>query len=246
MLRLPVAVAAAAASLFAGALAAAPTATRRALPDFCRDWGGDRVVALACDSGREARDIDLRVGGRRARPTRELGIGQFDGAEPLQAGETVTLRWKHPSSHAILAVWATAPRGTRMVVLDLRARPTSVEVAAQPGGALRVTTPSGTSEHRRPARAGARRVAAAQRVGRGDRAARRCRPPRARPRHPHPVRGAGPRRLRVLRRCSSAIPRSTRARAGWPSRSSATRTCRRRRRRPIAARRWPCTPAARC
>lgn len=144
MLRVPVALAAAAASLVATAPAAAPTATRRALPDFCRDWGGDRVVALACDPGREARGIDLRVGGQRAQPTHELGIGQFDGAEPLQAGETVTLRWKHPSSHAVFAVWAAAPQGTRMVVLDLHGRPASVDVTAQAGGALQVTTPTGS------------------------------------------------------------------------------------------------------
>src|SRR5690349_10100751 len=133
------------ASLAAAAPAAASPATRPGLPGVCRDWGGDRVVALACDPESKARLIDLRLDGRRATSTHTLGVGRFAGAEPLQAGETVTLRWSHPSSRAILAVWATAPQGTRMVVLDLRARPASVEVAAQPGGALRVTTPAGSA-----------------------------------------------------------------------------------------------------
>jgi hypothetical protein len=133
------------ASLAAAAPAAASPATRPGLPGVCRDWGGDRVVALACDPESKARLIDLRLDGRRATSTHTPGVGRFAGAEPLQAGETVTLRWSHPSSRAILAVWATAPQGTRMVVLDLRARPASVEVAAQPGGALRVTTPAGSA-----------------------------------------------------------------------------------------------------
>jgi hypothetical protein len=81
-------------SLAVVAPAAAQPITRPALPGFCRDWGGDRVVALACDAGREARQIDLRLGMRRARATHTLGVGQFEGAEPLQPGETVTLRWR--------------------------------------------------------------------------------------------------------------------------------------------------------
>jgi hypothetical protein len=137
-------VAAAAASLFAGAPAAAPTATRRALPDFCRDWGGDRVVALACDPGEKARQISVSVGALRAQATHTLGIAQLAGAEPLQPGETLSLRWQHPSSQAVLAVWAAAPQGTRMVVLDMRDRPASVDVTAQPGGALQVITPAGS------------------------------------------------------------------------------------------------------
>jgi hypothetical protein len=143
MLRRAVATAIALAATAPAAAPAAP-ATRPGLPGLCRDWGGDRVVALACDPASKARAIDLRLGGRRAAPTHTLGVGRVAGAEPLQAGETVTLRWRHPSSRAVLAVWATGPRGTRMVVLDLRARPASVNVAAQPGGALRVTTPAGS------------------------------------------------------------------------------------------------------
>jgi hypothetical protein len=135
---------AAAASLAAAAPAAAQPVTRPALPGFCRDWGGDRVVALACDPGREARQIDLRLGTARARATHTLGVGQFDGAEPLQPGETVTLRWTHPSPRAVLAVWSASVQGPHMVVLDLRSRPESVEVAAQAAGALQITTPAGT------------------------------------------------------------------------------------------------------
>jgi hypothetical protein len=144
MLRLPVAAGVLAASLVAGSPAQAPAVTRPALPSACRGFGGDRVVAVACDPRRAARAIDLRIDGRPAAPTHELSIARFAGAEPLQAGETLTLRWKHPSAHAVLAVSAAGPRQTRMVVLDLRARPASVTVAAQPGGALRVTTPAGT------------------------------------------------------------------------------------------------------
>jgi hypothetical protein len=101
-------------------------------------------VALACDPGRAARQIDLRLGVQRAHATHTLGVGQFDGAEPLQQGETVSLGWKHPSSRAVLAVWAASVQGPHMVVLGLRSRPESVQVTALAGGALRVTTPAGS------------------------------------------------------------------------------------------------------
>jgi hypothetical protein len=131
-------------ALALGGPAGAAPLTRPSVPGFCREWDGDRVVALACDPERAARSIRLDLGAEHAAPTHELGVGQFDGAEPLQPGETLTLTWSHPSSHAVLEVTVAAPEGPRDVVLDLRARPARVEVTAQPGGALQVTTPAGT------------------------------------------------------------------------------------------------------
>jgi hypothetical protein len=112
-----------------GPAGAAPL-TRAGLPELCRDWHGDRVVALACDPERKARAIRLDLGAQHAAPTHELGIGQFDGAEPLQPGETLTLSWSHPSPHALLAVSVAGAEAPRDVILDLRARPTRVQVTA--------------------------------------------------------------------------------------------------------------------
>jgi hypothetical protein len=133
---------AAAAYLLVGAPAATQPVTRPALPSECRGWGGERTLALACDPKREARSIRLSLGAQRGRPTDELGIGQLAGVEPLQPGETLSLRWSHPSARAVLAVSAVAPKGPRLVILDLRARPESVDVTAQVDGSLRVTTPA--------------------------------------------------------------------------------------------------------
>ena len=134
------------------AAAAVHPTTLPALPSECRGWGGDRVVALACDPKREARAIGLTLGAQRGRKAHELGIGQLVGAEPLQAGETLSLRWSHPSSSAVLALSAAAPDGPRLVVLGLRGRPERVDVTAQAGGALQVTTSAGdTTVPGRPA-----------------------------------------------------------------------------------------------
>jgi hypothetical protein len=132
-------------SLALAAPAGAAPLTRASVPDFCREWDSDRVIALACDPARKARSIRLDLGAEHAAPTHELGVGQFDGAEPLQAGETLTLSWSHPSSRAVLAVMVAGPEGPREVVLDLRARPARVEVTAQAGGALAVVTPAGSA-----------------------------------------------------------------------------------------------------
>jgi len=146
--------AAAVAALALSAPAGAAPLTRPGVPGFCREWDGDRVVALACDPDRKARAIRLDLGAEHAAPTHELGVGQFDGAEPLQAGETLTLSWTHPSSRAVLAVMVAGPEGPREVVLDLRARPARVEVTAQAGGALQVTTPVGSATVPAPAAPG--------------------------------------------------------------------------------------------
>jgi hypothetical protein len=131
--------------LLAAMLAAATVhpAVLTGLPAGCRDWAGDRVVALACDPQHEARSIRLELGATRGRATHTLGIGQVAGAEPLQPGETVTVRWSHPSARAVVAVSAAAPDGPRLVVVGLRGRPERVDVAAQAGGALEVTTSAG-------------------------------------------------------------------------------------------------------
>lgn len=136
---------AALAALALAAPAGAAPLTRPSVPGFCRGWDGDRVVALACDPDRKARAIRLDLGAEHAASTHELGVGQFDGAEPLQPGETLTLTWSHPSARAVLAVKVAASEGPREVVLDLRARPARVEVTAQAGGALQVTTPAGSA-----------------------------------------------------------------------------------------------------
>src|SRR6266545_4606051 len=94
--------AAALAALALAAPAAAAPLTRPSVPGFCRGWDGDRVVALACDPDRKARAIRLDLGAEHAAPTHELGVGQFDGAEPLQPGETLTLTWSHASARAVL------------------------------------------------------------------------------------------------------------------------------------------------
>jgi hypothetical protein len=142
--------AAALAALALAAPAAAAPLTRPSVPGFCRGWDGDRVVALACDPDRKARAIRLDLGAEHAAPTHELGVGQFDGAEPLQPGETLTLTWSHASARAVLAVKVAASEGPREVVLDLRARPARVEVTAQAGGALQVTTPAGSATEPAP------------------------------------------------------------------------------------------------
>lgn len=131
-------------ALMLGGPAGAAPLTRPGLPEVCREWHGDRVVALACDPDRKARAIRLDLGAQHAAPTHELGIGQFDGAEPLQPGETLTLSWSHPSSHALLAVTVAGVESTREVILDLRARPERLQVTAQPDGALQVTTAAGS------------------------------------------------------------------------------------------------------
>jgi hypothetical protein len=136
---------AAVAALVLSAPAVAAPLTRPGLPSFCRDWGGEDTIALACDPDKRAAGIHLRLGAGAADPSNERGIAQLSGREPLLPGETLTLTWSHPSSHAVLAVKVSAPQGPRDVVLDLRARPARVDVIAQAGGALQVTTPAGSA-----------------------------------------------------------------------------------------------------
>jgi hypothetical protein len=139
-----VATAAVLATLTLGAPAGEARLTRAELPKPCRVDGGDEVFVLACDPDRRADQIHLRVGATEATPTEEPGVGRLRSDEPLQAGETVSLRWRHPSAHAVLSVRAMAPDRPRRVILDLRRRPASVDVAAQADGSLLVTTPTGT------------------------------------------------------------------------------------------------------
>jgi hypothetical protein len=141
----PALLAAALVSLALAAPAGAAPLTRPELPSACREWGGEDTVALACDPGKRAAGIDLRLGAAEPDLSRERGIAQLSGREPLQAGETLTLTWSHPSSHAVLAVTVATPERPREVVLDLRARPAHVDVTALPAGAVRVTTPTGTA-----------------------------------------------------------------------------------------------------
>jgi hypothetical protein len=139
-----VATAAVLATLALGAPAGEARLTRAELPKPCRVNGGEEVFVLACDPDGRADQIHLRLDGREAAPTEEAGVARLRSDEPLQAGETVSLRWRHPSAHAVLSVRATAPERPRRVILDLRGRPASVDVAAHGDGSLLVTTPTGT------------------------------------------------------------------------------------------------------
>ena len=196
-------------SLGLAAPAGAAPLTRPALPSSCREWGGEEVVALACDPARRASAVRLRLGAAVADQS-ERGIAHLLGREPLQVGETLTLTWSHPSSTAVLAVKVAAPQGMRDLVLDLRARPARVDVTAQAGGALQVTTPAGSATVPAPSRAARSDLAAAQR------ACRRNADPRRRGPHgaldlgvEDALRGAGPRRLLHLRaalRRPAALP----------------------------------------
>ena len=98
------------ASLALAVPAGAAPLTRPSLPASCREWGGEEVVALACDPARRAAAIRLRLGAAVAEQS-ERGIAHLLGREPLQVGETLTLTWRHPSSTAVLAVKVAAPQG---------------------------------------------------------------------------------------------------------------------------------------
>jgi hypothetical protein len=130
------------ATLALAAPAGAAPPTRPDLPNACREAGGEYVVALACDPEGRAAGIDLRLGGLRAERVGEARRARLASAEPLQPGETVSLRWSHPSPRAVLSVTAMAPDRPRRVVLDLHARPASVDVTAQLDGSLLVVTPA--------------------------------------------------------------------------------------------------------
>jgi hypothetical protein len=132
------------ASLTLATPAGATPLTRPELPAACRDAGGEYVVALACDPGGRAAQTHLRLGAAEGRHSYGRGIARLDSAEPLQPGETVSLRWRHPSARAVLSVTAMAPDRPRRVVFDLRSRPAGVDVTAQADGSLVVTTPAGS------------------------------------------------------------------------------------------------------
>lgn len=92
---------------------------------------------MSCDVIRRgATDISLSLGGEQRHAGR--GIIAIGSSEPLQPGETVQLRWKRPSSGAVLAVQARGARRARTVVLALRWRPTWVRVTANADGSLLV------------------------------------------------------------------------------------------------------------
>lgn len=140
---LAVAAVAAVASLALAAPAGAEPLTRVAVPSSCQHWDGDGVLALACDPTRGAAPVRVHLG--RETGSGEHGVARVFGTEPLQAGETLTLRWRHPSARAVLSLQVAAPEGPRRVVLDLRARPLRVDVTAQADGSLVVRTPARTA-----------------------------------------------------------------------------------------------------
>ena len=186
---------------------------------------------------------------RRGRPTTRPGAASRGSRarEPLQPGETVSLRWRHPSARAVLSVTAmapaaSAPRRSSTCARGPTQRRRDRAGRRQPGG-----------HHARRQRDGARRPRRS--TCPGSRARRTPRPrscwarsiawsARSR-RAGDAVRRARPRGLRATTSCSSAIRSAIRARAAWASSCSATRTSRGRRRPSIAARRSPCTAAGR-
>jgi hypothetical protein len=139
------------ACLALAAPAGAAPLTRHELPAECRDAGGEYVVALACDPEGRAAQTHLRLGAAEGRHSYGRGIARLGGAEPLQPGETVSLRWRHPSARAVLSVTAMAPERPRTVILDLRSRPAGVDVTAQADGSLLVVTPAGSATVAPPA-----------------------------------------------------------------------------------------------
>jgi hypothetical protein len=132
-------------SLALAAPAGAAPLRRADLPEACREAGGEYVVALACDPAHRAAQTHLRLGAAGGDHPSGRGIARLASAEPLQPGETVSLRWRHPSADAVLSVTAMAPQRPRRVILDLRARPESVDVTAQADGSLLVVTPAGSA-----------------------------------------------------------------------------------------------------
>ncbi|HEX7298376.1 MAG TPA: hypothetical protein VF257_05180 [Solirubrobacteraceae bacterium] len=133
----------AAASLALSASAAAAPVVRSQLPAACAPWAGNYVIAVSCDPLRQARAIRLQLGAAHAEGSKNAGIEQLGGAEPLLPGETLMLTWTRPSARAVLAVYAMAPRGPHWVVLALPDAPPRVDVIAQSDGSLQVTTPTG-------------------------------------------------------------------------------------------------------
>jgi hypothetical protein len=168
-------------SLALAAPAGAAPLTRTDLPGACREAGGEYVVALACDPAHRAAQTTLRLGGAQGDHPSGRGIARLEGAEPLQPGETVSLRWRRPSADAVLSVTAMGPQRPRRVILDLRARPESVDVTAQADGGLVVVTPAGSATVGPPAsldvpwEARTAHAAAAQLLGAVDRIERSSR-----------------------------------------------------------------------
>jgi hypothetical protein len=136
-----VATAAVLGSLALGAPTGDARLTRDELPKACRANGGEEVFVLACDPDGRADHIHLRPGARAAGPSGAAGVARLGSDEPLQAGETVSLRWSHPSARAVLSVLAMAPERPRRVVLDLRNGP---RASTSPRG------PTAASRSRRP------------------------------------------------------------------------------------------------
>lgn len=146
-----VAAAAVLSSLALGAPAGAAPPRRADLPAACREAGGEYVVAMACDPAHRAAQTHLRLGAAEGDHPSGPGVARLASAEPLQPGETVSLRWRHPSAAAVLSVTAMTPQRPRRVILDLHARPESVDVTAQADGSLVVVTPAGSATVAPPA-----------------------------------------------------------------------------------------------
>lgn len=98
----------------------------------------DEYMSWCWSLRRGARKVSLALGAERR--TRARGIVNVGSSEELHPGEAVELRWRNPSSRAVLAVVAPGAKERRTVVLALRWRPTWVRVAANADGSLTVTS----------------------------------------------------------------------------------------------------------
>ncbi|UUY03927.1 hypothetical protein LRS13_25310 [Svornostia abyssi] len=99
----------------------------------CEEFGG-----WCSEVPRGAEGVSLTLGSERR--ARRRGILYVGSGEELQPGETVELRWRRPSSRAVLAVVAAGAKVSRTIVLALRWRPTWVRVTANEDGSVTVTT----------------------------------------------------------------------------------------------------------
>lgn len=101
-----------------------------------RGYACDEHMSWCSSIRRGARSVALTLGTERR--SRARGIVDVGSSEELHPGETVELRWRTPSSRAVLAVMARGAKERRRIVLALRWRPAWVRVTANADGSLTV------------------------------------------------------------------------------------------------------------
>jgi hypothetical protein len=125
--------------------AAAQAPTLRSLPHACERINYGISLATVCDPEGRAADIRLAVGKYRGHRFGR-GLASLDSYEALQPGETLTVRWRHPSRRTVLVVRAFGIEYAPWVTLDMHAQPRWVRVTSRPDGGLDVLTPSGVQQ----------------------------------------------------------------------------------------------------